>query len=89
MHSFGESKVLRKYSILALLLQYQKCSNVQKSMLAYALLLTWNLEPPCGCKVRGGGREGGRGGGGREGGRGGGGRGGGRGGGCDTSGFHT
>ena len=70
-HCFVESKVLRKYSILALLLQYQKCSNVQTSMLAYALLLTWNLEPPCGSlslqsergreRGREGGREGGRG----------------------------
>ena len=53
----------------------------RKSMLAYALLLTWNLEPPCGSVSlqsergrRGGGREGGEGGregreGGGEGGR--------------------
>ena len=62
-HSFVESKVIRKYSLL---FQYQKCSNVQKSMLAYALLLTWNLEPPCGSvslqseRGREGGEEGGR-----------------------------
>ena len=84
MHSFVES-------ILALLLQYQKCSNVQKSMLAYALLLTWNLEPPCGSvslqsergRREGGGREGRREGereGGEEGGREGG---------NDTSDFHA
>ena len=63
-------------------------------MLAYALLLTWNLEPPCGSvslqSERG--REGWRERGGREGGweegRKGGGEGG-REGGCDTSGFHA
>ena len=75
------SQLVQQYSILALLLQYQKCSNVQKSMLAYALLLTWNLEPLCGSvslqSERGregwrerGGREGGRERGGMEGGRG-------------------
>ena len=66
-------------------------------MLAYALLLTWNLDPPCGSvslqSERG--KEGGREGGGREGGREGGKREeggrreGGREGGCDTSGFHA